>query len=78
MAEWIIEVKDGKFPIGKWTELVRCKDCKYFELDSFANINGVKLIVGHEICNRWGEGCKTSPEGYCFMGERKVNQRYDC
>lgn len=29
MAEWIIEVKDGKFPIGKWTELVRCWDCKH-------------------------------------------------
>lgn len=29
MAEWIIEVKDGKFPIGKWTELVRCKDCVF-------------------------------------------------
>lgn len=32
MAEWIIEVKDGKFPIGKWTELVRCKDCKWIDL----------------------------------------------
>lgn len=31
MAEWIIEIKDGKFPIGKWTELVRCKDCLYYE-----------------------------------------------
>lgn len=31
MAEWIIEVKDGKFPIGKWTKLVRCQDCKYHE-----------------------------------------------
>lgn len=30
MAEWIIEVKDGKFPIGKWTELVRCRDCRYY------------------------------------------------
>lgn len=31
MAEWIIEVKDGKFPIGKWTELVRCKDCTHWD-----------------------------------------------
>ena len=33
MAEWIIEIKDGKFPIGKWTPLVRCKDCKWWHKD---------------------------------------------
>lgn len=37
MAEWIIEIKDGKFPIGKWTELVRCKDCKHWAMHSWCS-----------------------------------------
>lgn len=77
MAEWIIEVKDGKFPIGKWTELVRCKDCKNFELNSWAKINGVPLIVAHEICKAWSGGCKTDSNGYCFMGKRRQDDEND-
>ena len=52
-------------------EVVRCKDCIYFELDHWANVNGQPLIVAHEICAAWGDGCKTKPDGYCNMGERK-------
>lgn len=47
----------------------RCKDCKYFEYDSVAKVNGIPLIVAHEICSRWGDGCKTSEDGYCFLFE---------
>lgn len=46
-----------------------CKDCKYFEYDSVANVDGVPLIVAHEICNKWGDGCKTREDGYCFLFE---------
>lgn len=49
--------------------VVRCKDCKYYELDSWANVNGIPLIVAHQICKRWGNGCKTDENGFCFMGE---------
>ena len=52
-------------------EVVRCKDCIYFELDHWVNVNGQPLIVAHEICAAWGGGCKTKPDGYCNMGERK-------
>lgn len=57
-------------------ELVRCKDCKHFRLNVFGNEIGVGkpydcLIVGHEMCDAWGNGCKTDPEGFCFMGERR-------
>ncbi len=31
-----------------------CKDCKYFEYDSVAKVDGIPLIVAHEICSRWG------------------------
>ena len=49
--------------------LPQCKDCKYFEYDSVAKVDGIPLIVAHEICNKWGEGCKTSENGYCFLFE---------
>ena len=52
-------------------EVVRCKDCIYFELNHWENVNGQPLIVAHEICAAWGGGCKTIPDGYCNMGERK-------
>lgn len=47
----------------------KCKNCKYFEYDSVAKVDGVPLIVAHEICSRWGEGCKTREDGYCFLYE---------
>lgn len=50
--------------------VVWCKDCKYYELNSWANVNGIPLIVAHHICKRWGDGCKTARNGFCFMGEK--------
>lgn len=49
--------------------LPNCKECKYFEYDSVAKVDGVPLIVAHEICNRWGDGCKSREDGYCFLFE---------
>ena len=46
-----------------------CKDCKYFEYDSVAKVDGIPLIVAHEICSKWGDGCKTKEDGYCFLFE---------
>lgn len=60
--------------------LTRCRDCKYFEYDHFDAVyfptetgeaERVPLITAHEICTRWGDGCKTSENGYCFMAERE-------
>lgn len=48
-----------------------CKDCKYFEYDSVAKVDGIPLIVAHEICNKWGDGCKTKEDGYCFLFEKQ-------
>ena len=47
----------------------RCKDCKFFEYDSIAKVDGIPLIVAHEICNKWGDGCKSREDGYCFLFE---------
>ena len=51
------------------TETRRCKNCKYFEYDTVAKVDGIRLIVAHEICKRWGDGCKTKEDGYCFLFE---------
>ena len=66
--ETVTEFADRCRECGK---LRRCKDCKFFEYDSVANIDGIPLIVAHEICKKWGDGCKTKENGYCFLFEPK-------
>lgn len=56
---------------GREMEIIRCRDCKHFELDHWEKVGDIPLIVAHEICMRWGDGCKTSPNGFCFMAEKK-------
>jgi len=51
-----------------------CRDCKYFEYDSVAKVDGIPLIVAHEICKKWGDGCKTREDGYCFLFEPKESE----
>lgn len=51
-----------------------CKECKYFEYNSVAKVDGIPLIVAHEICKRWGDGCKTSEDGYCFLYEPQESE----
>lgn len=55
--------------LGQDPKIGHCKDCKYFEYDSVAKVDGIPLIVAHEICNKWGDGCKTEENGYCFLFE---------
>lgn len=52
-------------------EVVRCMDCKYFELDHWVNVNGQPLIVSHEICTFWGDGCKTDENAFCSFAKPK-------
>jgi hypothetical protein len=52
----------------------KCKNCKYFEYDSVAKVDGIPLIVAHEICNKWGGGCKTKEDGYCYMFEPQESE----
>ena len=56
-------------------EIVECKDCKYFELDHFEKAEEfpVPIIVAHEICMKWSDGCQTSKDGWCFMGEKRTD-----
>ena len=59
---------------GKMLKIGHCKDCKYFEYDSVAKVDGIPLIVAHEICSRWGDGCKTKEDGYCFLFEPQESE----
>jgi len=61
-------------PVTPQQKMGHCKDCKFFEYDSVAKVNGIPLIVAHEICSRWGDGCKTKEDGYCFLFEPKMQE----
>ena len=51
-----------------------CKGCKYFEYNSVAKVDGIPLIIAHEICKRWSAGCKTRADGYCFLFEPQESE----
>ena len=38
-------------------DVVLCRECRHFHEDG-------------EICDFWGRGCKTIPDGHCFAGEK--------
>ena len=59
------------FPTEDVQPVVRCKDCKHFHLDYFGEVNGVNIIVAHEICDFWAGGCKTVQNAFCSNGVRK-------
>ena len=54
-------------------EIIRCKECKHFHYDMPYVIQGVP-VLGHEVCDAWGDGCKTDENGYCFLAERSTNE----
>ena len=71
---WIFKIKSttNATPVEVTkSDLILCRDCKYFELNHFDNMNGIPLITAHEICTRWGDGCKTDSNGFCFLAEQE-------
>lgn len=55
-------------------QIVRCKDCKHFGIkDYWMDYGGVPILAASDCptCNKWADGCKTKPDGYCFMAERR-------
>ena len=76
--EWdsdLIVERIGQLPsITPQPKTGHCKECKYFEYDSVAKVDGIPLIVAHEICKKWGDGCKTKEDGYCFLFEPKESE----
>ena len=54
-------------------EIIRCKECKHFHYDMPYVIQGIP-VLGHEVCDAWGDGCKTDENGYCFLAERRTDE----
>ena len=73
--EAVIDKLKKECQIMKTVRVVQCKECKHFEKNSWCKLNGVPIIIAHDICNFWGEGCKTDPNGYCFAGESVVETK---
>lgn len=70
----IMEILQALPPMTPQQKIGYCKNCKYFEYDSVAKVNGIPLIVAHEICKRWGDGCKSKEDGYCFLFEPRESE----
>lgn len=52
--------------------VVRCKDCKYYEVkDYFFEDTPILAASDVPTCHKWSEGCVTNPNGYCHLGERR-------
>ena len=51
-------------------EVVRCKDCKHYLRNKIHVIDGIPLMC-NEVCIKWGGGCRTDENGFCYMGERR-------
>ena len=54
-------------------EIIRCKDCKHFHYDMPYVIQGIP-VLGHEVCDFWGDGCKTSENGFCSYAGRRTDE----
>ncbi len=54
-------------------DIVTCGECVYFHYDKPYIIQGIP-VFGHEVCDFWGDGCKTNPNGFCSYGERRSDE----
>ena len=68
--ETVTEFADRCRECGK---MKRCKDCKHF-VYSVTNEDEMPLIGAHNFCLKWGGGCKTNEDGYCFLFEPKEEE----
>ena len=76
--DYIVELREeeaDELMDDHWVgELVRCKDCKYYEQkEHWANFGGVPILATEmPTCSKWADGdCATRPDGYCFLAERR-------
>lgn len=69
ICEGTWEEQYSKCPLAE-QNIIRCKDCKYFHYDKPYVVYDIP-VLGHEVCDKWGDGCKTSENGFCFMAERR-------
>ena len=52
--------------------VVRCNHCKHYAEDHWAVVDGLPIIVCHEVCYRFcKEGNKVKADGWCFLAEKR-------
>ena len=65
-------------PPDETRPLIRCRHCEYFETkDWWYDLDGVPILAASECptCNKWGGGgCKTDPDGFCFLAKPKTTK----
>lgn len=61
----------GNCPKDSYIQVIRCANCKYYHEDLWAEIDGLPMpiIIAHQVCVKWGNGCLTIEDGYCHFGE---------
>lgn len=57
--------------LEKQEEIVRCRDCKWFDADVYVLPNDENWVYS---CDFWGAVRHVpSPDGFCSYGERRTN-----
>ena len=54
--------------------VIRCRDCKYFEIkDWWYDKSEVPVLCTSDCptCTKWASCCMTNPNGYCFLAEKR-------
>lgn len=73
-AKWSFDVRDVHDNVLDANvtdlDLVTCGECIHFHYDKPYIIQGIP-VLGHEVCDFWGDGCKTNLNGFCSHGERR-------
>lgn len=73
---WFLEADNGELVIDHTIEVVRCRDCSYYE-------HGIYTFFGerkgeYHCCSRDWNGepgsSEVEPDGFCAWGERKVEE----
>lgn len=67
VSEWVIDI-NGNPPFMEGEEIVRCKDCRYYDTAGPWCYEPSKIYIdeyGIDVC------ATVKPDGYCAWGERR-------
>ena len=53
--------------------VTHCKDCRFFGVQDWWSGGQWPVLMANQVptCFKWGNGCKTDPNGYCHFGKKK-------
>lgn len=69
--EWVEAVGMAIKALKDEKPLVTCHECKYFTSDYAVGVKGLPIpLLAGPACTKWGEGCRTYEDGWCYLAER--------